>query len=162
MIRRKTASLIVTSCRLGGMLSDAPLEVVERLDDLGLALGLAFQLSDDIMDVISTEEELRKLPGQDIREGVYTLPVLYALQEGRRAAELDGLLAGGVTLDADLARVVEIVRGDGALDRAREAVSRSVRRAKDLADGLQHGSARTALLHIAEFLAARCGADAPD
>jgi len=41
-------------------------------------------------------------------------------------------------------------------------VSRSVRRAKDLAGGLQHGSARTALLHIAEFLAARCGADAPD
>ena len=81
IIRRKTAALIATSCRLGGMLSDAPPETIERLDDFGMALGMAFQLSDDIMDVISTEAELRKEPGQDMREGVYTLPVLYALQD---------------------------------------------------------------------------------
>ena len=45
---------------------------------------MAFQLSDDIMDVISTEAELKKEPGQDLREGVYTLPILYALKEGDR------------------------------------------------------------------------------
>jgi heptaprenyl diphosphate synthase len=82
IIGRKTAALIATSSRLGGMLSDAPAETVERLEDFGLALGMAFQLSDDIMDIISTEEELQKPPGQDIREGVYTLPVLYALSGG--------------------------------------------------------------------------------
>src|SRR5439155_24655015 len=55
IIRRKTAALIATSSRLGGMLSDAHGEVIELLDDVGMALGLAFQLSDDIMDIISTE-----------------------------------------------------------------------------------------------------------
>src|SRR5437870_13354966 len=76
-IERKTAALIATSCRLGGMMSDAPLDAVERLDDVGMALGMAFQLSDDIMDFTASEEELGKQPGQDIRQGVYTLPVLF-------------------------------------------------------------------------------------
>src|SRR5207302_9067682 len=56
MIRRKTAALIATSCRLGGMLADAAPETIEVLDDYGMALGMAFQLSDDLMDVIATEE----------------------------------------------------------------------------------------------------------
>jgi hypothetical protein len=95
IIRRKTAALIATSCRLGGMLSEAPVDLVDTLDDFGLALGMGFQLSDDIMDVISTEEELKKAPGQDMREGVYTLPVLHALTEGPHQEELRTLLADG-------------------------------------------------------------------
>jgi heptaprenyl diphosphate synthase len=158
IIRRKTAALIATSCRLGGMLSEAAAETTRVLDDFGMALGTGFQLSDDIMDVISTEEELRKQPGQDMREGVYTLPVLYALDDGARGEELAELLAPGPPTDERLRRALEIVRGDGSLARAREAVSREVRRAKGLADELQPGRAREALLHIAEFLAARCGA----
>src|SRR5207253_7397023 len=108
IIRRKTAALIATSCRLGGMLADAAGEAIERLDDFGMALGMAFQLSDDIMDVISTEEELRKKPGQDMKEGVYTLPVLYALQRGARAEELASLLAEGPPDGDRLERALEI------------------------------------------------------
>jgi heptaprenyl diphosphate synthase len=158
VIRRKTAALIATSCRLGGMLSDAPAEAIELLDDLGLALGLAFQLSDDIMDVISTEEELHKQPGQDLKLGVYTLPVLYALQDGEAGRELTALLSEGPPSGDRLNRALEIIRADGSLDRAREAVSRSVRRARQLAGGLAPGAAREAMEHIAEFLAVRCGA----
>jgi heptaprenyl diphosphate synthase len=158
VIRRKTAALIATSCRLGGMLSDAPAEAIELLDDLGLSLGLAFQLSDDIMDVISTEKELHKQPGQDLKLGVYTLPVLYALQDGEAGRELTALLSEGPPSGDRLARALEIIRDDGSLDRAREAVARSVRRARKLAGDLAPGPARDALVHIAEFLAVRCGA----
>jgi heptaprenyl diphosphate synthase len=158
VIRRKTAALIATSCRLGAMLSDAPAEAIELLDDLGLALGLAFQLSDDIMDVISTEEELHKQPGQDLKLGVYTLPVLYALRDGEEGRELTALLSEGPPSGDRLSRALEIIRADGSLDRAREAVSGSVRRARKLAGGLAPGPAREALEHIAEFLAVRCGA----
>ena len=157
-IRRKTASLIATSCRLGGMLSDADPDVVERLDDFGMALGLGFQLSDDIMDIISTEEELRKQPGQDMREGVYTLPVLYALEDGEAGEELGALLAEGPPDDEGSRRALELLRSDGSLRRAREAVTKEVRRAQQLAEGLEDGSARRAMLHIAEFIAERCGA----
>src|SRR5881398_1473348 len=76
-ICRKTASLIATSCRLGGMLSDAPADQVDVLDEFGNALGMGFQLSDDIMDVIAPDTVLGKEPGVDMKEGVYTLPVLH-------------------------------------------------------------------------------------
>ncbi|HEY1330688.1 MAG TPA: polyprenyl synthetase family protein [Actinomycetota bacterium] len=158
IIRRKTAALIATSCRLGAMLSEAPEEVVERLDDLGMALGIAFQLSDDIMDVTSTEAELRKEPGQDLREGVHTLPVLYALEDGSEDGELAGLLASGLPDGNGLSRALELVRADGSIDRAREALARHVRRSIDLAEGLESGPAQDALVKLAEFLAARCGA----
>jgi heptaprenyl diphosphate synthase len=159
VIRRKTASLMATSCRLGGMLSGAAPEAIERLDDFGNALGLAFQLSDDIMDVISTEEELRKQPGQDLREGVYTLPVLYAL-EGSAGGELTALLREGPPAGARLDRALEIIREDGSLDQARRAVSDEVRRASRIAEDLEPGRARDALLSITQFLAERCGAEA--
>jgi geranylgeranyl pyrophosphate synthase len=159
VIRRKTASLIATSCRLGGMLSDAPPETVERLDDLGVALGMAFQLSDDIMDVTATETELKKAPGQDMREGVYTLPVLYALDDGPAGDELRDLLSQGPPDGDRLTRALEIIRTDGSLEKARQAVTEEVRRAKRVADDLGEGPARDALVHIAEFLAIRCGAD---
>ena len=158
VIRRKTASLIATSCRLGGMLSDAATETIERLDDFGDALGLAFQLSDDIMDVISTEAELRKQPGQDMREGVYTLPVLYAL-EGAEGEELARLLGDGPPTGAGLDRALEIIRTDGSLGPARAAVTAEVRRASRIADDLEPGRARDALLTITQFLAERCGAE---
>ncbi len=158
IIRRKTAQLMATSCRLGGMLSDAPPDTVERLDDFGMALGLAFQLSDDIMDVTSTEEELRKLPGQDMREGVYTLPVLHALADGANGRKLEALLQEGPPQGDRLATALELIRSDGALSRSREAVSTRVRRCVHLASGLPAGSARDALVHIAEFIAERCDA----
>jgi heptaprenyl diphosphate synthase len=159
IIRRKTAMLIATSCRLGGMLSNAAPETIERLDDFGMALGLAFQLSDDIMDVISTEAELKKEPGQDMREGVYTLPVLYALEDGEAARELRDLLAPGPPEGERLSRALDLVRSDGSLARAREAVTQWVHRSKRLAEGLPHGSAQEAFLHIADFIAVRCGAE---
>jgi heptaprenyl diphosphate synthase len=124
-----------------------------------MALGMAFQLSDDIMDVVSTEAELRKEPGQDMREGVYTLPVLYALQEEGAAGELASLLADGPPEDERLSRALDIVRSDGSLGRAREAVTLHVRRARSLAGGLQAGLAREALVQLSEYLAVRCGAE---
>jgi heptaprenyl diphosphate synthase len=159
VIRRKTAALLATSCRLGGMLSDAAPEAIELLDDLGMALGLAFQLSDDIMDVISTEEELRKEPGQDLREGVYTLPVLHALG-GPNGEELQGLLRQSAPSGPAMDRVLAIVRDEGTLAPARLAVTLQVRLAKRIASKLAPGRAREALVNTIEFLAVRCGAEA--
>src|SRR5438876_1581850 len=110
VIRRKTGSLIATSCRLGGVLSDAAAEHVETLDAFGESLGLAFQLSDDIMDITSSQRELGKEPGVDLREGVYTLPVLHALHHGSRRDELRAILGDGAPDGERLDRALEIVR----------------------------------------------------
>ena len=156
-IRRKTAALIATSCRLGGMLSDAEPEHVDVLERFGEALGTGFQLSDDIMDVTSTERELGKVPGVDIKEGVYTLPVIQALE---LSGELRELLAKGPPDGEALVRAVELTASDGSLHRAREAVTREVRVATDLAGRLPDGAPRTALVHLSAFIASRCGAEA--
>jgi heptaprenyl diphosphate synthase len=158
VIRRKTASLIATSCRLGGMLSGVEGAVVDRLDRFGRALGMAFQLSDDIMDVAADRATLGKEPGADLHEGVYTLPVIYALRDSARRNELRQLL-GERPLGAErLTAALDIVRVDGSLDRAREAVTAEVRTAVAEADALPAGRAREALIHLAEFIAVRCGA----
>jgi geranylgeranyl pyrophosphate synthase len=158
VIERKTASLIATSCQVGGLLAGAPPAVVEGLGRFGLALGLAFQLSDDIMDLVADQSTLGKEPGVDLREGVFTLPVILALRESEHREELRRLLRSEQPDEGNLRRVGEIVRGDGALGRAREAVGIEVRRALLEAERLPEGAAREALLHLAEYLAVRCGA----
>lgn len=160
IIRRKTASLIATSCRLGGMLSDADPEHVDVLEEFGDALGMAYQLSDDIMDITSSQMELGKEPGQDLREGVYTLPVLHALAHDEHRGELARVLSHGSPDGEMLDRALEIVRSGGSVEAARAAVTDEVRRAVGLAARLPESPSRHALTQLARFLAARCGAEA--
>jgi heptaprenyl diphosphate synthase len=159
VIERKTASLIATSCQVGALLAGAAPEVVRRLERFGRFLGLAFQLSDDIMDLVADESTLGKEPGLDLKEGVFTLPVILALRESGHRDELLRLLQPGRPEEGRLRRVLEIVRSDGALALARAAVAREVRLARAEADPLPEGAARDALLHLAEYLAVRCGAE---
>ena len=156
IIRRKTGSLIATSCRLGAMMSDASDDRIEILEAFGESLGLAFQLSDDIMDITSSQVELGKEPGVDMKEGVFTLPVLHALG-GSHGDELKALLSAP---DAQmLDRALEIVRTGGSIERARRAVWAEVTHATDLAGRLPEGPAQNALIQLARFLAVRCGAE---
>ena len=161
IIRRKTASLIGTSCRLGGMLSDATPEDTDTLEQFGDALGMAFQLSDDIMDITASQMELGKEPGSDMRMGVYTAPVLHALANGERREELARLLQHGPPDGELLDRAIEIIRSDGSIEHARLAVTAEVGRATGLARRLPEGAAQHALTQLAAFLAARCGAEQP-
>jgi heptaprenyl diphosphate synthase len=159
VIRRKTGVLIASSCRMGGMLSEATPDDLETLGSFAESLGLAFQLSDDIMDITSTQLELGKEPGTDIREGVYTIPVLHALTTGPDRDELRRILSAGPPDGELLDRALEIVRSSGAVDHARAGVSAEVTRAIGLAHRLPEGHAQHAMEQLARFLAVRCGAD---
>jgi heptaprenyl diphosphate synthase len=159
VIRRKTGSLIAASCRLGAMMSDAPPEHVDILEAFGESLGLAFQLSDDIMDITSSQLELGKEPGVDMKEGVYTLPVLHALRTSPDREELARILSTGVD-GGQLDRALDIVSGGDAIEHARAAVRDEVARAVVLVERLPAGPAQHALVQLARFLSARCGADA--
>jgi heptaprenyl diphosphate synthase len=125
-IEGKTAALFATSCRIGGLVAEAPRPQVDALTGFGRAYGLAFQVVDDILDVVATDEELGKPAGHDMAEGVYTLPVLHTLgQETPAGAELRSLLGGPLSPE-DQARALALVReGDGvgaAVTRARSYV----------------------------------------
>ncbi len=120
VISGKTASLIETSCRYGALLSGVDAEGVEAAAAYGFEVGMAFQLSDDLIDMIADEEVSGKVPGTDLREGVRTLPVLYALEDEAAAGgdELARLL-GGELSDEDIARALELLRASAGLARAR-------------------------------------------
>jgi len=160
-IRRKTSALIAAASRLGGFLSGAPAETLDLLEKFGDEVGTAFQLSDDIMDLTSDSAVLGKEPGVDLKEGVYTLPVLDALSVGAQAEELGRLLADGPPDGAAFDRALEIVRSNGSIERAREAVAECVDRALELLARLPVNTATPALEQLAGFLAERCGARRP-
>jgi geranylgeranyl pyrophosphate synthase len=159
VIRRKTGVLIATSCRLGGMLADGEEADLETLEAFGDSLGMAFQLSDDIMDLTASQLELGKEPGTDLREGVYTLPVLHALHDGPHGDELQLLLAHGAPDGERVDRALELIRDGGSVEHARAAVAAEVHRAVSLAERLPGGPAQHALIQLAKFLAVRCGAE---
>jgi heptaprenyl diphosphate synthase len=88
----KTAALMATSCRIGAITAGLPRHQVEALTTFGRCFGMVFQIRDDILDVIGTQSELGKPAGQDLAEGIYTLPVLRALADPESGPELRTLL----------------------------------------------------------------------
>ncbi|MHB8245787.1 MAG: polyprenyl synthetase family protein [Acidimicrobiales bacterium] len=91
-ISDKTAALIATACRIGALTANLDRKRIEDLTAFGEYFGMVFQIRDDVLDVIATEDELGKPPGQDLAEGIYTLPVQRALADRSVAAGLRELL----------------------------------------------------------------------
>jgi heptaprenyl diphosphate synthase len=117
VIGGKTASLIRTSARLGALTAGAPAGSVEAISDWAWEMGLVFQMTDDVLDLIADETFLGKPAGSDIGEGVYTLPVLYAA-DGPDGAEIRELLANGAPTDPeDIRRIIELTSSGGFVDR---------------------------------------------
>jgi heptaprenyl diphosphate synthase len=160
VISEKTGSLIATSARFGAMFSGAPADQVQALSRYGELMGTAFQLSDDIIDIASESPESGKTPGTDLREGVPTLPVLYALasvdDEEPDAVRLRRLLAGGPLTDDDRhAEALALLRESPAMGRARRTVHGYAQQARAELDGVPDGPARRALDAMCEFIADR-------
>jgi heptaprenyl diphosphate synthase len=91
-IAGKTASLMATSCRIGALTGSLPRTEVDAFTKFGRFFGMVFQVRDDILDIVGTEAELGKPAGQDLAEGIYTLPVLLALADPAIGPELGPLL----------------------------------------------------------------------
>jgi heptaprenyl diphosphate synthase len=159
VIAEKTGSLIATSARFGGMFSGAAPPVIEALARYGETIGVAFQLSDDLLDISSESTQSGKTPGTDLREGVPTLPVLYALaseEHDAASVRLRKILAtGAVTDDAMHTEALGLLRESPALGRARDTVRAYAEAARaDLAD-LPDMPARRALESLCDFIADR-------
>lgn len=123
VVYEKTACLIAAAGRFGAMFSGADPEQVERLSRLGGIVGTAFQISDDIIDIDSDSHESGKLPGTDVREGVHTLPMVYALREpGPDAARLRELLVGPIEDDAAVAEALTLLRASAGMAKAKQSL----------------------------------------
>jgi heptaprenyl diphosphate synthase len=152
----KTGSLIGTSGRFGAMLSGADDGVTEVLTQFGERIGVAFQLSDDLLDVASDSSESGKTPGTDLREGVATLPVLLLRRAGgAEDRELLAALEGDLSDDAALRRVLTSLRAHPVMQEAREVVQSWADDARATLASLPDTPAKEALRMLCDFVVRR-------
>lgn len=119
VIREKTAVLIASAGYLGAYHSGAGEQVAAALQRIGGNIGMIFQVIDDIIDIYSPADKSGKTPGTDLREGVFTLPVLYALEEDNEVGEqLRALLTGPLTVEEDVQRALELLHRSQGRQRA--------------------------------------------
>jgi heptaprenyl diphosphate synthase len=158
VVAEKTGSLIATAGRYGGMFSGCTPEQVSALRRFGEIIGSAFQVSDDVIDIASPKESSGKTPGTDLREGVPTLPVLYAVQEGDSAASrLRELLAAPLTDDGLVSEALELLRAGDGLERAREKLRSQAAEARNELATLPDCPARDALASLTVYVVDRTG-----
>jgi heptaprenyl diphosphate synthase len=158
VVHEKTACLIGAAGQFGAMFSGADHDQVQRLSRLGGIVGTAFQISDDIIDVDSDPDESGKLPGTDLREGVHTLPVLYALRErGPEADRLRELLVGPVDDDAVLVEALALLRASPGMAKAKDSVARYAAQAREELAALPDVAGRQALATLVDYTINRHG-----
>ena len=152
----KTASLLAHSCQgvvlLGGE-SAAQVEASQVAFDYGKHLGMAFQLQDDVLDFEGDLSSLGKAPGSDLREGLTTAPVLYALET--HGKELGPMIARGYRGAGDVERAMDLVRAAGGLARSKELALQHSAQAIEAANQFAPSVTRDALVQLAHMVVAR-------
>lgn len=157
----KTGSLVAQSARFGAELAGVDAARVDALYRFGDAVGVAFQIADDVLDIASDHEVSGKTPGTDLREGVETLPILLLRQDDaegrldRAGAQILADLDGDLDDDATLGRVVEALRAHPVLDRTRALALEWSERAKGELEILDDDEIKAALLAFADLLVDR-------
>jgi heptaprenyl diphosphate synthase len=150
-IKRKTALLIAISCQLGAIAADAPSAVVRKLYAYGYNVGMAFQITDDILDFTGDEKKLGKPAGSDLRQGNITLPALYAYHHAQNAEEFREWVRQGKSPEHLICAIRE---GEG-IEVARRLAERYLSRAAEALEGLPDNRSKDALLKIARFIGER-------
>lgn len=151
-IERKTALLISVSCRLGAMIANAPEREAKALRDYGYYLGMAFQVTDDILDIIADEQVLGKPTGSDIKQGVITLPALYALRHSPQREELSRLLASPEACRAETEKIIAIILDTDSIDYSYYITQHFARKAQGQLAFLPEHPLKENLFNIADFI----------
>ena len=152
----KTGSLIATSGRFGAMMSGADPRIVETMTIFGEQIGVAFQLADDIVDIMSESTDSGKTPGTDLREGVPTLAGLIALSTDPDP-RLQDLLMRPLIDDGDHAEALARLRAHPALEAARDEARRRADGAREVLVNLPEGAPRDALSALCDYVVTRTG-----
>jgi geranylgeranyl pyrophosphate synthase len=155
VIGGKTASLIRTSARLGAIAADANPESVDALTTWANELGLVFQMADDALDLVATEDSIGKPAGSDVREGKFTLPLLLAV-EGPDGDRLRRLLGRHRPYPDDVVdEVLSLVRAGGWVDQVIQNALERMNGARNLLAKLPDIEARSVLERLAGYLVER-------
>jgi len=155
-INKKTAGFIAVSCQLGALAAGLSEADVKALYNYGYAVGMAFQITDDILDVTASSEKLGKPAGNDLKQGILTLPVLYALGKSSRGAELRTLITAGDNMTEDnLKRCIDIIHDTDAVEYSYQKVAEYLASARNSLPKSVDCKIGHALLQVADFIGLR-------
>jgi octaprenyl-diphosphate synthase len=152
IVRRKTASLIGECCRLGAALSRAEDRVCKALQGFGIALGVAFQIQDDLLDLVGEPSVVGKSLGKDLDKGKLTLPLIYHVAQATQQGRGEALR---LIMQRDAAALRTRLIESGAVQRTVQTAQRLAGQAEAKLAHVPPGSARTLLGHLAETVVSR-------
>lgn len=152
-IKRKTALLISASCQLGGIAADVPRDVHIKLAKFGYYAGMAFQITDDILDFTSTEAKLGKPAGEDLLQGNITLPVLLAIKNPDVKSQIEKV---NEYIDSDeLSAIIELIKNTGAINKAMQISNLYLQKANQVLNDLPPNSTKKLLGTMLKFIGKR-------
>ena len=157
IITAKTAVLMSAACACGAIITGAEKKAEQSLGEFGLNMGIAFQLMDDLLDYISTEEVFGKPVGKDLKEGKITLPLIYTLPkiELSERNRLEHLFKNHRATEEDYRNFIDLMRSKGALDKTRNEAKSYVDRAAGCLSMFPDSPAKKSLLELNQFIAER-------
>ncbi|MDQ1729865.1 MAG: hypothetical protein QOK10_24 [Pseudonocardiales bacterium] len=158
VLAEKTGSLIATSAEFGARFAGLEDDDIASLRAFGEQIGVAFQISDDILDIASDTGQSGKTPGTDLREGVQTLPALYALRDTtEQGARLRELVSRPLVDDAEHVEALRLLRSSEALAEARKTTVSYAEAARAALSSLPDVPARAALEALTDLVVTRTG-----
>ncbi|HZG73905.1 MAG TPA: heptaprenyl diphosphate synthase component II [Chondromyces sp.] len=152
-IKRKTALLIAVSCQLGGIAANVPEDVHRKLYKFGYNVGMAFQITDDILDFTATEAELGKPAGSDLLQGNITLPVLYAMENSSLREKIEQV--NEHSSKAEMKELIDELKRSGAIEKAQALSQKYLDRAMEILEELPDNRHIKPLREIAKFIGKR-------
>jgi octaprenyl-diphosphate synthase len=157
VIRGKTAVLFEAACKVGALVAGAVAPLVEALGNYGFALGMAFQIADDMLDYTQETAVLGKRVGADLREGKLTLPVIHALRQSDAETRrwMNALIERRSFSQGEFDRLISILNACGSLDYSRECALAHVARAKQALLSFGATVTRDLLWDVADYAVAR-------
>lgn len=154
-IQKKTADFLEICCELGAMVGGMDKEEVAKLGEYGHCIGMAFQITDDLLDIEQTTEKIGKPAGNDIRQGIVTLPVIRALEVSPDAKELEFIVTDMDMTDEMVERALAIVKATDGVDFAKDKADAYLARAKAALPENLPADIREAYEMVADFIGDR-------
>ena len=147
MINKKTASLMALACELGAMLGNGSPDQINHMVRFGTEFGVAFQITDDLLDFIGDEQTLGKPVGTDVREKKLTLPLIRAMDncQNGEARDIQSKVLNGVQTDEDWQEIMHFVQRYRGIETAQEEARSYAESALKNLDTLHTSEARDAL-----------------
>jgi len=154
-IQKKTADFLEICCELGGIVGGLPEEDTRKLAEYGHCIGMAFQITDDVLDIMQTSEQIGKPAGNDIRQGIVTLPVIYALNVSSDAEELASIVTDPEMSNEMVQRALAIVRETDGVEMAKAKADEYLERARQAIPVNLPAEIREAFVQVADFIGDR-------